>query len=1307
MRAVVRRLWRLLLRLTLAGGLLYGALLLLLAQADGLRGEVAGLAGAALGHEVRIERLSASLGAAGPELVAHGIAVVGTDGRPLLGLGSLRLALDLAASLQQGVPVVEQLTFVGAELRLIRRPDASLTVQGLEGLIGAASETATTDAATLPALLRFEGGRLNWEDQTAALSPLGLAIVRIELQRRPGPTGERLHLSAALRLGEGGLVLGGDLQQAADGWQGDLFLRGQGLDPNPLLAGRLPRGYRLEQGAASFDLFAELAAGRARTIEGRIDLRELRLSDAPAHPQPSLELHYARLGADLRWRREEAGWRFDLEGIELRRADGAAPPTGLGVAGRYDASQRLSLFLAAEHLRVAEAAELAMLLPLPAGGREALAGLRPQGELRRLRAGLELAPAADGGAWRIAAPPSLSGELRGLALIPWGEVPGVANLSAAFHAVEDGLVLELASADPRLEFPQLFRHPLEFRQLHGALAITARPEGGLRVSAEELIADSPHIQTRSRLRLDIPFAAGALPIIDLHTDFHDGDAAFASRYYPAGIMDEAVVAWLDQSILSGRVVSGSCVVRGDLRHFPFDQPGDPPGRFEVSFQLADLLLRYWPGWPAAAGIGARVRFLGNRFDVWAEQGRIFDSRLRNLHGWINELSTTTPFELSGELEGPLRDQLRLLTESPLREDFGSLGRRLQAEGRGGLKLAFAIPLEAGEPRLKGRLEFKDARVRLRQEGLDLSGVRGGLAFDLHGIEARGLRASAFGVPIELDLATLPNSDGALRAEVRGRLPVATLAERYPKLPAQPLVGAADWRMRIDIPPLLASDQPVRIEAESDLKGVAIELPKPFGKGRAEARELRVRSELGGAGEQSLGIRYGDLLDAQLRLDGTGALARGEVVLGGGPAASAAEALPRQGLRVRGALAELSLEGWPAFDSGAAEDLGQAPPWPADLELAIGRFDWGGGAEGAVKLRLQTEAGQWQGRVEGDTLAGAFRWPIDPAAGPAELELDRLALRFDPEAPSTPDPKAAPARSDPRRLPAFRLRIGDLRVNGRPFGRLEVEAERIPEGLHFPKLTLRSKLVEVSGSGDWTHQGGGTACRAEVLFKTPSLGKLLDALGFAATLQEAPGEMEWRVRWPGGPADLRLDDLSGVIRLVFEQGAFLEAEPGIGRIFGLLNLTALQRRLTLDFSDLFGQGLGFDKISGSFRVQDGNAYTEDLRIKSPAAEIDIRGRTDLAQRELEQRVTVTPHLSSALPVAGAIAGGPAVGAVLLLAQQVMGKGVDALTRREYKVSGPMDDPLIEPLGEIPKPAPEQGTPPPKNRNVPAALEQFGQ
>ncbi len=90
------------------------------------------------------------------------------------------------------------------------------------------------------------------------------------------------------------------------------------------------------------------------------------------------------------------------------------------------------------------------------------------------------------------------------------------------------------------------------------------------------------------------------------------------------------------------------------------------------------------------------------------------------------------------------------------------------------------------------------------------------------------------------------------------------------------------------------------------------------------------------------------------------------------------------------------------------------------------------------------------------------------------------------------------------------------------------------------------------------------------------------------------------------------------------------------MFGLVNFSAIPRRLSLDFRDFFQSGMAFDSIQGNFKLANGSAHTEDLEIKGPAADIRIRGRAGLRDRDYDQEMEVTPKLRSALPIVGAVA-----------------------------------------------------------------------
>ncbi|MCC6271265.1 MAG: hypothetical protein IT190_08305 [Microbacteriaceae bacterium] len=126
----------------------------------------------------------------------------------------------------------------------------------------------------------------------------------------------------------------------------------------------------------------------------------------------------------------------------------------------------------------------------------------------------------------------------------------------------------------------------------------------------------------------------------------------------------------------------------------------------------------------------------------------------------------------------------------------------------------------------------------------------------------------------------------------------------------------------------------------------------------------------------------------------------------------------------------------------------------------------------------------------------------------------------------------------------------------------------------------------------------------------------------------------------------------------------------------MSIAHLPRRLALDFRDLTSEGLAFDTIRGTFVVTGGDAYTDDLTLRGAGAEIGIVGHTDFRSRTYDQTAMVTGKLGASLGVAGALAGGPAVGAVMLVFSQVFKSPLKGMTRGYYRIAGPWDHPSVE-------------------------------
>jgi len=73
---------------------------------------------------------------------------------------------------------------------------------------------------------------------------------------------------------------------------------------------------------------------------------------------------------------------------------------------------------------------------------------------------------------------------------------------------------------------------------------------------------------------------------------------------------------------------------------------------------------------------------------------------------------------------------------------------------------------------------------------------------------------------------------------------------------------------------------------------------------------------------------------------------------------------------------------------------------------------------------------------------------------------------------------------------------------------------------------------------------------------------------------------------------------------------------------------------------------------------------------------LRGRIGLAARDYDQRITVYPDVSGGVTLGALLLGGPALGAIALVAQEVLDKPLDQVTQLSYRVTGSWDNPQVK-------------------------------
>jgi len=155
-------------------------------------------------------------------------------------------------------------------------------------------------------------------------------------------------------------------------------------------------------------------------------------------------------------------------------------------------------------------------------------------------------------------------------------------------------------------------------------------------------------------------------------------------------------------------------------------------------------------------------------------------------------------------------------------------------------------------------------------------------------------------------------------------------------------------------------------------------------------------------------------------------------------------------------------------------------------------------------------------------------------------------------------------------------------------------------------------------------------------------------------------------------------LSGRIDARLRNGQFREIEGSaqVLRVFGLLNFDSIGRRLRLDFSDLFGKGLSYDRVKGELVATDGVFVTKGpITVTGPSSDLELDGRLDMANDRIDAKLLVTLPVSNNLPLAALIVGAPAIGGALFVVDKLLGNRVARFASVQYKVEGPWQSPQI--------------------------------
>ncbi|HET6632712.1 MAG TPA: YhdP family protein [Rhodanobacteraceae bacterium] len=1305
-----RRRWR---RLRLAVGALLATVLIALAAAmalgqlllpllQGHPQAVARLLSSRLHEPVSLATVRGEWRPSGPLLSATDLRI--GSGAQALELPAAQLKINFGAWFQPDVRWLE-VRVRGMEAHL-RRDASGWHLVGLGGGGGGRASPPSGRLGELPVGLRLTNFVLYFDD---AVSGRHMQFHADALRAISEHGVLRLGARVALKRGAPAV----DIRARFDSGKRDarLYLAGRGLDlaawsrtlQLPALqvqSGRLQeaRVWLHWQGAQLHDVSASLA----------LEPTTLAAGSDPALAMPGWQ---GRIEA----RREDGGWRAALIAAKPRGGDA---DTG---GGRLDLRWQPQpdgsrLDATAQALDVAQLAPWLVLVPqVAAPARHWLAAAQPVGHIDALRLH-----------WRDRQHFRLQATLRGIGFKAAAGRPGISGFDARLRGDAEALALELPGHTLSIDSPGMFRKPFTLSRIAGSLVLWPQ-DGGWQVATPGLdLAAAAGFDLRVEGRL--AFAPGASPLVDVGAVIRSGKVSAAKLFWPINIMPPETVAWLDRALIGGTVAGARVIFRGHVADWPFARH---QGRFEADATVTDAALDYDPKWPGSSGIDAHVRFVNTRMDVEVSHADVMGNTIDSARATIADMAHA-PLLLKVSAHGPTDRMLAYMRKTPVGGTWKDALDVLRVTGNATVGLDLSVPLHGEDTpvALDGSARLQDVRFSAPAWSLVLEDVAGEVGFTASGFASRNLHATYGGRPVSLKVTVgdaVADPAHQLEARMDGRLDAGALLDNYAML--KPLAGIVHGdagfsvKFAIDAAADLASGTP-HLVIDSDLRGLALDLPAPLHKQADSTLPLHLEVELPFAGHP-LALTLGHKLSARVRLASAQLPMAADIALGG-PAA----APPASGIVIHGHAEHFDVSGWirRAFAAGSGSGAGTSTSSGSgvagmlrEADLVARHMDVFGRSFDNLAMQLQPQPDRMVLTLAGEEIEGSISipssdldqrgitvrlqrlyWPEegeDAAPVPASAASAATAGSVAVAAPgavasapaaarSTPAPavaaSAAPAATAaampaihmaPSAVPPLHVWVGDLRLGEARLGETRLESYPTQAGMHIEELETHSPDVQVAARGDWLGDADANRTHLVIDFSSADLGRMLEAFGYpglvagGATLAHIDGH------WPGAPTGFALADLTGSMQVKVSDGRILNVNPGVGRLFGLFSIRELPRRLSLDFGDLFESGFSFNSISGHFIFADGEARTDDLTIRSPAALIRVHGRTGLRARDYDQTIDVTPHVGSALPVVGAIAGGPIGAAAGLAVQQLLGKGLGRAVSVHYRITGSWDHPVI--------------------------------
>ncbi|HBV77205.1 Possible exported protein [Vibrio casei] len=903
-----------------------------------------------------------------------------------------------------------------------------------------------------------------------------------------------------------------------------------------------------------------------------------------------------------------------------------------------------------------------------------------------------------------------SAKLVDVGIKQWELLPEVHKLSADITGDLNTASIKATLKDDTLPYGDVFQAPLVINDGKVNL-VWQSDDQGWRIWADKIQVKTPDLEAIGEFKLDFP--KGKSPFLAIYAEADAKKAGETWRYLPTLALGRDLTNYLSTAIQGGSAKTAKILWYGSLDDFPYQ---NNKGVFQVKVGLQDGRFSFDTAWPPITDLQLNLLFHNDSMYLDSDSATLMDVKAQHVSGVIPSLSEGGHIEITAQAQAEGSAIRDYMMATPLVDSVGAALTAVKVSGPVGSKFTITVPFNGDDASVTGYAKLKNNPIEVQSPPIQLEKATGKITFDNDVVKGAGIKASLLKQPISLDFSGQNQSKGyGVSIDVVGDADLVKLRKEVPSSWLTPLSGHAPWNLGVDIQ-LNDVGFTYQIDGGSDLEYLTSNYPEPLGK----ALGIKVKARLQAAGNQQVLNARVTLPEVKYQADidirpSTPVLTATNLVVGRGDF----KVSPIGGHFVSVNRHKFNADNWldfildetrlvkvegvdndpkvvklvphtdgikvTAVDNKTTRSGIHFPaiPMPEVVDvntqtLTLGELDWH-----KVKFNAVHKAHDWKMKVSSSEAvgSGSFRNNRD-----LDLNLNSVHI-FVPQWEKSKDeklirnlPKEEPLISSFDRkfhenMPNLVLKVGDLWLQGYKVGKVDMQLKREKDKLVWKNLDFNTGSNHLKATGWWQLSGNKSHSDFNFSLTGKNNSDVMERFGINSGIQKASFDIEINSNWDGAPWSVKTETLNGNVKTKFKDGVITDVN-GAARLLGLFSLDSIIRKMKLDFTGVFDNGMTFDSISGTGKISKGVFITNDLDMDGSAGDLSLRGKADLNTQLVDAEVTFIPDLTSSIPLVAAFAVTPQAAIAVFAITKVLSPVVDVFTKIQYEIKGPLDDPSVK-------------------------------